>query len=654
MVDNNMKDRQETADNSSSDAENSAAYTPPVENDSHVDANSDAEEAAKKGASAAPEAMDVAAEPDANTDEAVESVDLADIAEALEKPSSIEIPDGPSVDTITVRDAGAVKLSAWETAVAVAAAASASKEAEAANAAENAPVAEQADASADDSEDELEDEKKPRKRGLRWSKLTYVTRTSIAFALVAGFTAIVAIGVVSIVWGDYFRAYTSENMESLASTTANRISALYAETGELVGDSVKSVVQAAVVSPDVGIKVLDSDGNTVYETMGSSAPNSNGSTFEPSEPAQIALANIVVGNSVVGSVRLWVYGSDTLMNRLDQQFLDNSYLALAVAAVAAVIAASILGSIFARRLVLPINRLTRTAVAVKAGKFDARSNLKGEDEIAHLGETFDSMIESVERNRKLEQRLTSDMAHELRTPLMGIQTNIEAMIDGVYETDAEHLEMVNGEVQRLSRLVNALLKLSRLENRSTPMNVTIIDLGELVGDIVQTHELFVSDSGLTIGFYADRRVLVRGDADMLRQATINLISNAVRYTPEGGSIDVSVRRGTAMASIAVKDTGVGLSPEEIKMVFNRFWRADSGRARESGGLGIGLAVVKEIVDRHKGWVGVEGEKGKGATFTIHIPLYEDTISRVRARTASNTRNKKNERLSGGRNESDYN
>ena len=126
-------------------------------------------------------------------------------------------------------------------------------------------------------------------------------------------------------------------------------------------------------------------------------------------------------------------------------------------------------------------------------------------------------------------------------------------------------------------------------------------------------------------------MLVRGDYDMIRQAVVNLISNAVRYTPSGG-VDVSVRRGTAMANISVKDTGIGLSPEEAKMVFSRFWRADAGRNRESGGLGIGLAVVKEIVDRHNGWVGVEGETGKGATFTIHIPLYEDTISRVRARS----------------------
>ncbi|WP_165062008.1 cell wall metabolism sensor histidine kinase WalK [Adlercreutzia sp. ZJ154] len=467
---------------------------------------------------------------------------------------------------------------------------------------------------------------------LRWANLTYVTRIALSFAMIAALTAIISVCVVSAVWGQYFQAYTAENIESLASTAATRIALVYENSGELDSEAVETIAMAAEVSPEVSIKVLDAAGNTIYETSNESAPRGDGTSFEPSDPAQIAGAKIKVGDKVVGSVRMWVYGSDTLMNKLDRQFRDNSYAALIFAGLAAVAIASLFGMVFARRLVAPINRLTRTAAAVKAGKLNARSNLTGEDEIAHLGETFDAMIASVENDRKLEQRLTSDVAHELRTPLMSIQANMEAMIDGVYDTDEEHLERVNSEVQRLSRLVDALLKLSRLENRSNPMKQDVVNLGELIGEVVQTHEQFVTESGLKLTFYTDDRVLVLGDSDMIRQAVVNLISNAVRYTPEGGRIDVSVRRSTAMANIAVSDTGIGLSPEEAKMVFGRFWRADAGRARASGGLGIGLAVVKEIVDRHKGWIGVEGETGKGATFTIHIPLYEDTISRVRARS----------------------
>ena len=336
----------------------------------------------------------------------------------------------------------------------------------------------------------------------------------------------------------------------------------------------------------------------------------------------MATAKIEVDGQAVGSVNVWVLGSDTLLRSADEQFRNNSYQAMIIAAIVAIALASCCGFLFARSLVHPINRITKTAKEIKEGNLSARTELTGVDEIAELGQTFDEMAESIEKDRELERRLTTDVAHELRTPLMAIQSTVEAMVDGVFEADQERLETVNSEVQRLGRLVSALLSLSRLENRSTPMKEEVVDVGDLISQIVATHEAFVSDSGLSLAYEMEKNVLVKGDADMIRQATANLISNAVRYTPEGGHITVKVSRGDIMAAISVRDTGIGLTPEECKMVFSRFWRADAGRARASGGLGIGLAVVKEIVDRHHGWVQVEGKKDEGACFTIHLPLYD--------------------------------
>ena len=384
------------------------------------------------------------------------------------------------------------------------------------------------------------------------------------------------------------------------------------------------------------MKVIDAQGGVPYDSSITAGKESGGlqKTFEPKDSSQVAMANIIVDGKAIGSVHIWVYGSDTLMRQPDQEFRNNSYQAMLLASVVAMILASCIGYLFARNLVAPINCMTKTARAIKEGDLSARTDLHGEDEIARLGETFDAMAESVEKDRELERRLTTDVAHELRTPLMAIQATVEAMVDGVYEADEERLVTVNSEVQRLSRLVDALLKLSRLESRSQPMKEDIVDVGELIEGIVSTHEMFVSDSGLTLDYHAEDNVLVVGDPDMIRQATANLISNAVRYTPEGGHIDVTVRRGDIMASIAVKDTGIGLTREEAKMVFSRFWRADAGRTRESGGLGVGLAVVKEIVDRHGGWVQVEGEKGEGACFTIHIPLYDPERARQAEKAAA--------------------
>lgn len=474
--------------------------------------------------------------------------------------------------------------------------------------------------------------RKERRRKFGWTSLSYTARVTLAFALIAAMTGLVAIGVISFVWEQHFQTYTASNMETLAETTASRIEErMEADSALSIKSSAALMpVEAALeVTPGIAIKVVDENDVTVFDSSNriNGIPNAT-SSFEPKDASKVALAKIVVDDKVVGSVRIWVYGSDTLMRGPDQEFRENSYQAMLFASLVAIVLASCIGFLFARNLVAPINRMTKTARAIKEGDLSARTDLHGEDEIARLGETFDEMAESVEKDRELERRLTTDVAHELRTPLMAIQSTVEAMVDGVFEADAERLETVNSEVQRLSRLVDALLKLSRLENRATPMKEEVVDVGELIQSIVSTHEAFVADSGLTFEYRAEKGVLVVGDPDMIRQATANLISNAVRYTPEGGHVSVTVSKGDIMASIAVRDTGIGLSPEEAKMVFSRFWRADAGRNRASGGLGIGLAVVKEIVDRHGGWVQVEGEKGKGACFTLHFPLYDEQRTRT--------------------------
>ena len=472
-----------------------------------------------------------------------------------------------------------------------------------------------------------------------WDNLSYTTRVTAAFAFIAAMTALVAIGVVSFVWEQHFQTYTRDNMLSVAETTAEKIAENYQETGMFDEQTLAPARYTVSATPSIGMRVTNNlvpfdpdskesvpyDSSRIENEEGDGAVGGLSLAPKQAKPEQMVTVPIIINNDeqAVGAVSVWVLGSDTLLRSTDEEFRNKSYQAMFFAAAMAILLASCIGFLFARNLVGPINRMTKTAKAIKEGDLSARTDLHGEDEIARLGETFDEMADSVEKDRELERRLTTDVAHELRTPLMAIQSTVEAMVDGVFEADPEHLETVNSEVQRLSRLVDSLLKLSRLENRANPMKEEIVDVGQLISGIIATHDAFVTDSGLTLEYQADDDVRVLGDADMIRQATANLISNAVRYTPEGGHITVQVKRGDLMASIAVRDTGIGLSPEEATMVFSRCWRADAGRNRESGGLGIGLAVVKEIVDRHGGWVQVEGRKDEGACFTIHIPLYDE-------------------------------
>ena len=456
------------------------------------------------------------------------------------------------------------------------------------------------------------------KKGFTISFTKRVMLVSIAVSLI---TIISSVVVLSAVWNQHFQSYTRENVQRVADGTAAAIADGYEQSnGDWYGGALSAATSASSLYDSVYLQVRTIDGTIVYDDR---ANDVLGSVDVKEDGSNVASAPIMVDGEKVGTVLVRVPGSETLLTKVDEDFRDTSYNAMIFAALIALIIAMVMGAIFARTIAAPVKKITNAAKALKEGDYSARTGMTGSDEIARLGNMFDLMADSVESNRKLERRLVTDVAHELRTPLMAIQSTVEAMIDGVFKPDAERLETLNSEVQRLSRLVDALLKLSRLESRTKPIEQKKVDLTEMLSSVVQTHQAYIHDAGLNLEFEYDPHVYVFGDADLLRQATANLISNAVRYTPEGGTITIMARKGDLMGQIVVKDTGIGLTPEEAKLVFQRFWRADSGRARATGGLGIGLSVVKEIVEQHNGWVRVEGRPNEGACFTIYIPLYSE-------------------------------
>ena len=312
-------------------------------------------------------------------------------------------------------------------------------------------------------------------------------------------------------------------------------------------------------------------------------------------------------------------------SRLDRRFGTVIWLYMLttfLAAAIAVVLACVIGYFTSKRLSTPIQRITNTARQLRNGDLTARSGVRGSDEIGQLGETFDDMATSLERDLKLEHRLTGDVAHELRTPLMAMQATVEAMQDGVLPADDEHFETVAAEVRRLSRLVDAMLKLSRLENGSTELKTERTDVVYLIRSLVTSQHQLFHEKGLHLRFvdesqYGELNADI--DPDLIREAVVNLMSNAMRYTDEDGWVMVTVRQDKSDVPIAVQDTGIGIAKEDIPQTFSRFWRSDVSRERVSGGLGVGLSLTKEIVDKHNGTILVESELGKGTTFTLRIP-----------------------------------
>ena len=287
----------------------------------------------------------------------------------------------------------------------------------------------------------------------------------------------------------------------------------------------------------------------------------------------------------------------------------------------AVLFATAAGMLYSRLVVRPIDRVTQTAAALSAGKMDARTGMSGEDAVGLLGRTLDEMATSIEAEREFERRLTADVAHELRTPLQAIQATVEAMQDGVLPADAEHLGVVRNETVRMGRLADSILELSRLENRSLPFRMAPIDPAVPLSRAVEAHRALLESLDLHVVTDIEEGSTVSADLDRLTQAFSNLLSNAARYTPEGGTVTIGLHATARQVVATVRDTGIGIPEDQRDRIFTRFWRSDAARELSRSGFGIGLAVVREIVEQHGGTVNFTSNGPEpGTTFEVTLPL----------------------------------
>lgn len=458
----------------------------------------------------------------------------------------------------------------------------------------------------------------PATRGFR----TFQSRITIVFAATAFMTALVLSAVLAYTWEGQFRGYTRQNMQRVASTIASALSKSYSQQGGWANVSVESAVILVDDGKDIDVRVTDALGTVIYES-GPAKHTPDGTDIVEGAAAVVSASIYDATGNKVGTLQMWARSSSALLTDVDAVFRANSYEAIVWAALIAVFIATIMGYFSSRSLARPIKRITSTAAQIRNGDLTARTGLSGDDEIGRLGETFDEMATSLERDIKHERRLTGDVAHELRTPLMAIQATVEAIQDGVLPADDEHLQVVDDEMRRLSRLVDAMLHLSRLETGKTKFHFEHADVVYLVRSLVSMQERLFHEHGLHLRFDDDKcphhELYADVDPDGIREAVTNLMSNAMRYTPEGGWVLVSVSPDHDDVLIQVKDTGIGIAKEDIPRTFSRFWRSEASRARAAGGLGVGLAITKGIVDQHNGTISVESELGRGTTFTIRIP-----------------------------------
>ena len=382
-------------------------------------------------------------------------------------------------------------------------------------------------------------------------------------------------------------------------------------------DSLMQGVQATtpLLGSRLEMTLVDQSGQIVYRGQ----PNPGGRGPGPANRPYASLP-ILVDGQTVGELQL--RGGMAPRGLRDRDLpaqLSRFLLLLALGGGVAGITLSIVAS---RSLTAPLSRLAAAAHAIGARQFSRRVDLAGSDEVREVARAFNEMAAQLEQAETLRRNLVADVAHELRTPLSVLQGNLRAILDDVYQLDKAEITRLYAQTRLLSRLVNDLHDLAQAEAGQLSLTRQPNDLAGLINETVDAYGPVAEEAGITLrSETAAGLPLVAVDAGRISQVLHNLVANALRHTPSGGVVTVSATVDDGHLLLTVNDTGEGIAPEHLPYIFDRFYRVDRSRARDTGGAGLGLAIVRAIVLAHGGQVRVESEGvGRGSSFVIQLPL----------------------------------
>jgi two-component system, OmpR family, sensor histidine kinase BaeS len=327
--------------------------------------------------------------------------------------------------------------------------------------------------------------------------------------------------------------------------------------------------------------------------------------------AAVGLVILAVGVAVVGAnvfTELMMEAGDSAEHA--REMYDDSVTTVVIAAsVLAVVASIALAIILARMLARPLNEVGAAARRIADGDYAARVPREGPEELASLADSFNQMASSLERQESMRRDFIANAAHELRTPLTNLQGYLEALRDGVITADRATYESLHEEADRLVRLSRSLDALAEGDAGTSPPEVVELDLAAAIGSALELATPSIERAGLRLKVEVPETLPARADPDRLAQVLANLLSNAVRYTPAGGAVTVRAERRPGDVLVSVLNTGEPIPAEDLDRVWERFYRVEKSRDRARGGAGIGLAIVKQLVEQGGGRVGAESRDG---------------------------------------------
>jgi signal transduction histidine kinase len=320
-------------------------------------------------------------------------------------------------------------------------------------------------------------------------------------------------------------------------------------------------------------------------------------------------------------------GLRTILEDVAKRFLQAGLVTLAISI--------ILALLIARSVAKPLQRMTAATEEIACGNYDQTLDITSPDEIGRLAASFNSMAREAKASRQAQRDFVANVSHELKTPLTSIQGFSQAILDGITDDEVSRhraVEVISSEANRMSRLVDELLDLARIESGQSKMLREPVDPASVLRACVQKLAPQATEGNVKLVLDAPALPLITGDEDRLAQVFTNLLTNALKHTPPAGKVTVKAQelsktqKRVGLAStveITVTDTGTGIPPEDLAHVFERFYQVDKSRAGKDRGVGLGLAIAKQIVEAHEGAISVESVQGLGTKFTVDLPIVKE-------------------------------
>lgn len=432
------------------------------------------------------------------------------------------------------------------------------------------------------------------------------------------------------------RTYTLGQKEAQVLGQANVIAGYIAQYRDLSDESMNYLLQQQQLGSGGRVLMLDCDAVVSFDSNNGimegkimpspivlDALRGNNTAIEGEDATGELILNtavpIIKDKKIVGVIYYQASAAEV------EAYITKIKGIMAMLAVMVCILIGIVSFIMSGIITDPIRRLTKQLEEMAEENPDRKLTIKTGGEIGTLVESFNKMTEKIRDQEDKRQEFVSNASHELKTPLSSIKLISDSLLnapDADRETVEEFLTDMNVQVDRLTRIVNKLLTLTKMDSASgvTKLEFNVMNLSEVCSNIVKALRPLAEQKNISLDFFADGAIYSRIEKDRLWEAVYNILDNSIKYTPQGGSVSMEVSKEDGNAIITVEDTGIGIAPDELYKIFDRFYRVDKARARETGGTGLGLSIALTAVELHGGNIQVESEEGKGSKFIIIIPI----------------------------------